>query len=502
MAVRCSRTWSVILLGMLAAVSCKEVGNTGGEGDADDEVLVARPTDRPEFYAADPAYIQKNSNFYYKVWDDSFTRRLEDLPANGEVSADRRPYLGGYYSEPDGGTHVVMSGGKSPLQKFDEAFNGGTSKAVTWEVEKHRSSTGWAGHCNGYSAAAVRHPKEPFKNVVRNGVEFSPKDIKALMAEIYMNADYEFLGGNRCELEKSALKTPDSRSDKTKMDECEDINPGTMHVVLGNWIGKAKHALIMDMSTDLQVWNYPLYKYTSTRRDISATEARNLISGVRANYVFNPGAAKFVHVQTQLSYVDAQRTEVLGQFKAKTIDLSYILELNAAGEILGGEWTTASQKNHPDFLWVALDPLEPNGTRYMGNPHVKSDAVLEMWAESAGYTLQTAPKGIRRPPGIDDWGRWASFEVTLDGNTHGAVFAGKDAQMKIKRKDGLTGSGISLEILLNGLPLKNFDAGEIGTSQNISYAFQPPLGPSRFQFVWRRDDTVVDDEYLRFHVVR
>lgn len=503
MSVVSTRVILLLSLAALHSVSCKDTQESDDQspGAAGQEVIEAKRRERPEFYAADAAYIQKNSNFYYRIWDDTFTRKLDDLPANGEVSDDRKPYSGGYYAENDGGTNVIMSGGKSPLGKFDEAFNDNLPKAVTWEREKHASGPAWAGHCNGFAAGAQRHPKEPFKNVTKNGVVFTPQDIKALIAEIYMNADYEFLGGNRCEKDRNAFASPDGRIDKTRMDECEDINPGTLHVAIANWIGKAKHTLVMDYNSDLEVWNYPLYKYdVLTKTDVSAADARNLVSGVRTDYVFNPAATRFVHLQTRLTYAEATRQEIIGQLFPKTMDLSYVLELNGAGEILGGEWAGAqSQKNHPDFLWVALEPLEPNGTRFMGNPFLKSDEVIKLWAEAAGFSPDSAPKGIRRPLGTEDWGRWPSFEVTLDGNTRGAVFSGKDTQLVIKRKDGLKGTDVSLEVLLNGAPLKTVDAG---ASDEIKLAFAPGLGLNRFQFVWKRETAVVEDEYLRFHVVR
>ncbi len=256
----------------------------------------------------------------------------------------------------------------------------------------------------------------------------------------------------------------------------------------------------MDLNSDLEVWNYPLYKYSSTKREITKADARNYVSGVRAEYIFNPAATRFAYVEMILTYADAMRTEVLGQLHPKNMALTYVLELNAAGEILGGEWVgEPSLKNHPDFLWVALEPLEPNGTRYMGNPHIKSDEVIKLWAESVGYTPENAPKGIRRPSGLEDWGRWPGFEVSLDGNTRGAVFAGKDTQLVIKRKEGLLGPDYNLEILLNGLPLKSFDPGN---DEQIKVALQPGLGLHRFQFVWKKDNSVIEDEYLRFHVVR
>ena len=45
------------------------------------------------------------------------------------------------------------------------------------------------------------------------------------------------------------------------------------------------------------------------------------------------------------------------------------------GNIVGGEWTGQSQREHPDFLWVALEPMQGNGTRYMGNPNLDANEV-------------------------------------------------------------------------------------------------------------------------------
>ena len=120
----------------------------------------------------------------------------------------KRPYSGYWYPEINGGTDVGVAGNSSPLDKYDDAFYGGTNRAAKWERENHTVKQGdagsdWAGHCNGLSAASQRH-KEPghrVKKVSASGEEvwFEPQDIKALLAEIHMSAKYFFIGGNRCE---------------------------------------------------------------------------------------------------------------------------------------------------------------------------------------------------------------------------------------------------------------------------------------------------------------
>lgn len=488
------------------STSCKDIDDPDHNRppapfDDDAEVVESGHAQTPEFYAADAAYLQKNSTFYFKIFNDSFTRRFDDLPAVGDVPTNRKPYSGGYYAEGDGGTDQIVAGNQTPLQKYDKAFNGGENKASAWERSKHTTGPNWAGHCNGFSATATRHPKEPANNVVRNGVTFAPQDIKALLAEIYMNADYEFLGGNRCDIDGTP-PSPGSRADPTVMGVCEDINPATLHTAITNWIGRMKHPLIMDMFSGDQVWNYPLYKYQVTQKDpITKAQAMQYVSGGGANYIFNPTAVKFVYVKTTLTYAEATRAETVGKLTPGTMNLSYVLELDQAGDIVGGEWAGAtSQKTHPDFLWVALEPMTPNGTRYMGNPNLSNDEVIKLWAESVGEDPNNPPLDIKRPTGPDDWGKWPDFEVTLDGNARGAVFGGKPTTIHIKRKGRLVGD-FDLDVVLNGNPLKTLTASG---DEDITFAFEPGTGLSRLQFIWKRGATPIDGQlyYLRFLAMR
>lgn len=487
---------------LVCFTACKETTHLPEHepGPADDEgEVVAKRTPAKRkgegLYAADAEALQKNSTFFFRMFDEGFSRKFDELPAVGEVPEESKPMSGGYYPESTGGTDVAVNG-KTALAKYDEVFNGG-NKAQAWEREKHVSGPAWAGHCNGYSAAGQRHPKEPSKTVVKNGVTFDPRDVKALMAEIHMSADYEFLGGARCELE--APPSVAGRADPTIMGDCEDINPGTLHAAIGNWIGRKKHVLIMDQYSGEQVWNFPLVRYESTSAVVTETEAKRMVTAGGSDYIFNPQAAKFVAVTTKLVYVEAQKAEILGKRYLAEMPLSYVLELNAQGEILGGEWTGQSQKEHPDFLWLAFEPQAGNGTRYMGNPHVDAKEVIKLWAESAGLDPENPPLDLRRPAAITDWGRWATFEVTLDGRTTGAVFSGKKAVLRVKRKDTLATAGVTLDLGMNGTPLTSLTGGAEG---ELSYAFEPGPGLNRFQFTFKKDGTVLEDQFLRFHVLR
>ncbi len=487
---------------LLSLAACKESTLPNDRGDdVDDLPVIDSAVVEKETTAADAAYLKKNADFFFRVFDDTFTRKFDDLPAEAEVPNDKKPYYGSYYGEAGGGTNVAMTGGKSPLQKYDQAFAGGQDRASAWEREKHSSKdVSWAGHCNGLAAASQRHPVEPKKSVVRNGVTFDRKDIKALLAEIYMSADYEFLGGNRCEgnVESRANRKPGTEA---VMGTCEDINPGTFHAAMANWVGRKKYPLILDLSANLEVWNHPMFKYvTLEKRVLSETEARQWSDGNNGgDYVFNPAAVKFVYVKTRITYTHAPAQEVLDTPSPREQDLAYILELDANGDILGGEWIGESAKQHPDFMWVALEPAKPNGTRYMGNPYIDSDTVIKMWAESVNLDPNNPPVAMRRPLSDEQWGRWPAFDVVLDGNTMGAVFAGKSTNLRVKRKGELAGAGISLDVGMNGTPLATVRSSG---DEDLSVTFKPGLGLNRLQLTFKKNGTVAEDQFLRFDVVR
>lgn len=75
-------------------------------------------------------------------------------------------------------------------------------------------------------------------------------------------------------------------------------------------------------------------------------------------YQFNASAERLVYVKTKVGWISESPAGTDGNL-ASTIDrytkydtYEYILEINAAGDIFGGEWVGASKLSHPDFLWL------------------------------------------------------------------------------------------------------------------------------------------------------
>ena len=288
-----------------------------------------------------------NNDIFNTWFGTELTWHYKSLPARAAVPKHRMPYAGYIYPDNQGGTASV-------LWKYDRAFNFGRNSAASFErgdIARTQEQSGgglfgarahtpdWAGHCNGWTAAAIRHA-EPQKTVKRNGVDFTPADIKGLLAELYVYSDVVMLGG-----ENKAT-----------------INPGMFHVILTNWISRAEHPFGFDNTAGKEIWNYPVYAYASS----GAMRGRNR-----------------VEVKTNVGYVYMldQPYHRAPKSHTKMLQLHYMLELNNDGEIIGGEYFPNSKRI--DIAWVPKKPTQ-GGTKgnESGNPHLSAKEVLSIWRDS------------------------------------------------------------------------------------------------------------------------
>ena len=274
------------------------------------------------------------------------------------------------------------------------------------------------------------------------------------------------------------------------------MNPGTLHATLANWVGMMKHVVIIDTYPGDQVWNYPVVGYkVLSKNSVSAQEAAKAVTGASA-YIFNPAAVKFVQVHSQIYTVSATSNEILQSRSEGTTDLTYILELDAVGNIVGGEWTGNSIMNHPNFVWVAFEPIPSNGSRYLGNPNLDPKTVLSIYAESIGADPNNPPSDIQRPIGNNAWGEMANFSVRLDGLTTGASFGGKPLLLKINRRGPLNVAGVELNVNLNAQALPPVTS--TGTEE-VSVAVNPMPGLNNLNFTWKQGGNTIQTATLAFN---
>jgi hypothetical protein len=323
------------------------------------------------YYGHGPARkdeIEQQQKAFTQWWGDELVMKLAALPTEGKVPDFRVPYSGHDYPDLSGGTLNAMF-------KYDQAFHRLQPLATQYErgdVSAHRNSRSsrepgrydgggglfariranssrsrvptWYGHCNGWTAAAIRHA-EPQRSVVRNGVVFTPADIKGLLAEIYMYADSEFLGG----VDPS-------------------INPGILHLTLANWLGRGEHPVGMETAVGEVVINFPVFNYKSTVRPISSRESE---------------------VKTTITYtLNINREMDKGPPKYhRQMYFHYVLDLDEEGSIRGGRFYGDSQQI--DMLWTPLKPAQggEEGNR-RGNPHLNIKEVLAIWRDSVDEDLR------------------------------------------------------------------------------------------------------------------
>ena len=328
-------------------------------------LLVATAVAQPpaaKRYAAPPLWIQPEEladqqQAFRQWWGEALELKLAALPTSGRVPEYRVPYAGHDYPDLAGGTLAV-------LEKYDRAFHGGRPLAAEFErrdIAEHRRGRPteprglfarlaarrvptWYGHCNGWTAAAIRHA-EPQMPVVRGGVTFTPADIKGLLAELYMYCDSQFLGG---------------------VDPV--IHPATLHLVLANWIGRGGHPIGMETAVGEVVVNYPVFAY---RADIERADTRQPQVRMTITYVVN-----------------TPREQDQGPPKHhREMTFLYTLLLDDQGRIQGGRYLPGSAQI--DMLWVPRAPTQ-GGTagNLRGNPHLDVKQVLALWRESVPQEIR------------------------------------------------------------------------------------------------------------------
>jgi hypothetical protein len=300
--------------------------------------------------------VKLQNETFNNLWNADFVWKFEALPAKGGVPNYRVPYSGYIYPDRSGGTQQV-------LRKYDRAFNRGRMSASSheaWDVKAFKEPArgifggralfgrmevpDWYGHCNGWTSATIRHA-EPEKNVTVRGVTFTPADIKALLAEIYIYNDHTVLAG-------------DNRT---------TVNAGLFHAIMTNWLGRGEHPLGMEEDPTKEKWNYPVYAYATSSAKHSARR---------------------VEVKMNIAYALDSDGEFDESPKIKEIKyFHYMVELNSAGNIVGGYFFRDS--SIIDMLWVPLRPKKSGQEgNESGNPYVNVDQVLAIWRASVEEELR------------------------------------------------------------------------------------------------------------------
>ena len=284
--------------------------------------------------------------------------------------------------------------------------------------EKNNLMALWEGICNGWSTAAgvIPRPLHSFSIKLPNGkdLKFYPEDVKALISQYWFNSliqnskseytdqvsgEEKFNGGTlmqglRCN-NKSPKKDewgrfydsePDPYSKTNEIEpRCVGVHPAIWHMALINIIGKQGRSFIVERKIKAAVDNHPMSDYKMSFFNPYTGDDGHLSSSIKEInrddqfYKFRNKNAKYiVGVSTTMAYIDWIRPVRLNNESSdydknnrEFVDMMYDLELDANGEIVGGQWRAAKTgktflnfgkgRKQPDFFWVITKDWKKSG---------------------------------------------------------------------------------------------------------------------------------------------
>ncbi len=263
----------------------------------------------------------------------------------------------------------------SPAEKYDLLVgdkNKTLTKVALSQGQDYYESSGkvetWMGICHGWAPASYMAPR-PTSSVTmmaadgRTQIKFYPSDIKALTSLLWAQNDVEtkFIGG-RCNVKKPKKNAQGRVIDQ----DCFDTNPGSWHTAVVNQIGVSKRSMVMDATFDAEVWNHPIvsYAYTyfnpQTLKEVKKLEdAKVAIADFTKDKFKKFRSDKATHVVGISMYIKyvvetmptVDDTDTPANDADNAVTYEYDLELDADGNIVGGEWY---RNAHPDFLWTPV----------------------------------------------------------------------------------------------------------------------------------------------------
>ena len=354
-------------------------------------------------------------------WNSSYTYKLKDLPTSARVT--NTPWSDTYWPSFQGGIanrwqdnannnpgfgyrlHTraqLKSGGVnvnllSPAEKYDILMRRYDYPTVHSEWTRcSPSDPTWEGLCHGWSPASFNYLQPnpvTFINADNITVPLGSSDVKALLIYFlgvfaFGNESTQFIA-QRCDYDIRA------NASAGRLAECADVNAGTFHILFGNEMGLNGNAFVGDIDRSIQVWNQPLSGYSVTLGE---------------QYQPVAGAAPGTVVEQLVNFTMYYSKETQPTFQAHnpltlTQAYSYLLDLDAGGNILGGTWLTW---NRLDFMWDEVAPgfygyWVPLGQIYDGsvNPQKPSVALPLMDVISPTPARHAPAVSSLRPSVVD-----------------------------------------------------------------------------------------------------
>jgi hypothetical protein len=357
------------------------------------------------------------SETYWPAKDGGIAARYDELPAGkkpgGEAFTAEHPSLADLKTMSADDIRKL-----SAAEKFDIAnlhYDYPLTNRVLTQYK--RSNPGWWGICHGWTPAAVNYPEPQAVTAhTRDGltIEFGASDIKALISYYYAWEASQF---DENDVQHWGFKNDDKGvsnyyQNDPKMvyflyrqlgqrcahgflasGQCKEtnMNPAAFHLALANLVGKYQRSFIVNVDPKKQVWNQPIYGYSSTVLDQQFLKAGD---GPIA------GATRKVLIHTTLTYVvesDPHYAPNGASVLTSKKELAYWLYVDGGNQVIGGEWSTGhflqSGKNtdYIGFAWRA------SRVPFLGDFTVLNKLYVPASHKTTSYTM-----GRNYTPGLED----------------------------------------------------------------------------------------------------
>lgn len=338
-----------------------------------------------------------NPNYFNVIAKVKMNPQFSDLPLKAEISDNRYGWSESYWPSNLGGIAyrwnspnpepfkfklkskaevLKMSEAElselSPAELYDIAM-GDYSYSLTKKVLSKYSPKDlwWEGICHGWAQAASNYA-EPDKTVITNKdgvkVPFGASDVKGLisMHDAFNSKGMYVRVGDRCSVPGKVAGEENEEDGKlpvvSKRDaerpECADVNAGAFHIVLSSMIGLNDHGFVADVDRFNDVWNQPVTAYESIvlgEEELNANDIKNGVSRkLRVKTKMTYGEELMFYdpeeaAKGELGFVSKEPVTGTPAQTTKSKDYEYVLELDIAGNIIGGEWISETR---PDMLWM------------------------------------------------------------------------------------------------------------------------------------------------------
>mgnify|MGYP003390274556 CR=1 FL=1 len=251
----------------------------------------------------------------------------------------------------------------------------------------------WEGICHGWALAAggSDRPLNTVEFTLPNGkkLPFLPTDVKALISLMYANSvvqDNVLMEGIRCDNKKPNqdqfgryIDTVPVAPSESVLPRCADVHPAVWYLSLVNLTGIQGRALVAEIDANATVNNHPfsgyevIYFNPETGREGPLARSILALEQFRRPDVYaasrNPETRSIVGVEMKMKYIDwtwpkEDATDAEDKDKVKKRKMLFDLELDAQGNIIGGQWRAEKDPrtfnkeagsegtNQPDFLWT------------------------------------------------------------------------------------------------------------------------------------------------------